>query len=53
MDGVHDLGGREGFGKLPLEENEPIFHHDWEGRVVGIRSVHEDDGVMFSVPGWR
>lgn len=39
MDGVHDLGGREGFGRLPLEENEPPFHHDWEPRVAAIRML--------------
>lgn len=37
MDGVHDLGGVEGFGRLPLEENEPVFHHDWEARVMAMR----------------
>ena len=37
MDGVHDLGGRQGFGKLPLEKNEPVFHHDWEARVMAMR----------------
>ncbi len=39
MDGTHDLGGREGFGPLPLEDNEPVFHHDWEGRVLGMRQL--------------
>ena len=29
MDGVHDLGGVEGFGPLPIEENEPVSHYDW------------------------
>ena len=37
MDGTHDLGGRQGFGPLPLEENEPVFHHDWEARVMAMR----------------
>lgn len=37
MDGVHDLGGVEGFGPLPLEDNEPVFHHDWEARVMAMR----------------
>ena len=39
MDGVHDLGGREGFGPLPLEDNEPVFHHDWEARVMAMRML--------------
>lgn len=37
MDSIHDLGGVEGFGPLPLEANEPVFHHDWEGRVMAMR----------------
>lgn len=37
MDGIHDLGGMEGFGPLPIEENEPPFHSDWEGRVMAMR----------------
>ena len=37
MDGIHDLGGMEGFGSLPIEKNEPVFHADWEGRVMAMR----------------
>ncbi len=37
MDGVHDLGGMEGFGPLPIDADEPPFHHDWEGRVFAMR----------------
>ncbi|MDY6819550.1 MAG: nitrile hydratase subunit beta [Halobacteriales archaeon] len=33
MDGVHDLGGMDGFGSPPIEPDEPVFHHDWEGLV--------------------
>ena len=36
MNGPHDLGGRMGFGPLPLEADEPIFHADWEARALGI-----------------
>ncbi|MEM1160920.1 MAG: nitrile hydratase subunit beta [Pseudomonadota bacterium] len=39
MDGVHDLGGTEGFGPLPIEEEEPVFHHDWEARVMAMRML--------------
>ncbi|MDJ0611713.1 MAG: nitrile hydratase subunit beta [Kiloniellales bacterium] len=37
MDGVHDLGGMEGFGPLAIEPDEPPFHHDWEARVMALR----------------
>jgi nitrile hydratase beta subunit len=36
MDGIHDLGGMEGFGSISIEENEPVFHSDWEGRVMAL-----------------
>jgi len=33
VDGVHDLGGMHGFGPVPIEADEPLFHEPWEGRV--------------------
>jgi nitrile hydratase beta subunit len=36
MDGVHDMGGMDGFGKVEPEPNEPAFHHRWEGRVLAM-----------------
>jgi len=36
MDGVHDMGGMHGFGALPIEIDEPVFHYQWEGRVFAI-----------------
>jgi len=38
IDGIHDLGGMQGFGRVVAEEDEPFFHHDWERRVFGIAS---------------
>jgi nitrile hydratase len=37
MNGVHDLGGMQGFGPITPEKNEPVFHAPWEGRLVAIR----------------
>jgi nitrile hydratase len=37
MDGVHDLGGMDGFGRVPIETDEPPFHEAWEGRVWRLR----------------
>jgi len=31
MDGIHDMGGMHGFGKVEPELNEPVFHAAWEG----------------------
>jgi len=36
MDGIHDLGGLEGFGPVPYRTGEPVFHHSWEGRVFAL-----------------
>jgi nitrile hydratase len=36
MDGVHDMGGMDGFGKVQPESKEPVFHHRWEGRVLAM-----------------
>ncbi len=37
MNGIHDMGGMHGFGPIELEENEPVFHQPWEGRVSAMR----------------
>lgn len=37
MNGVHDLGGMQGFGPIVPEQNEPAFHAAWEGRLLAIR----------------
>lgn len=34
MDGVHDLGGRHGLGAINPEDDEPVFHYDWERSVL-------------------
>ena len=37
MNGVHDMGGMDGFGKVEAEPNEPPFHETWEGRVLAMQ----------------
>jgi nitrile hydratase len=39
MNGVHDLGGMHGFGKVTPEKDEPVFHAAWEGRVYAMQRV--------------
>lgn len=36
MDGIHDMGGMDGFGAVVPERNEPVFHAPWEGRVLAM-----------------
>jgi len=33
---IHDLGGVHGFGAIPRETGEPVFHADWERTVFGL-----------------
>src|SRR5215470_9803118 len=46
MNGVHDLGGMQGFGPIIPEKNEPAFHAPWEGRLVAIRRALIADGKL-------
>jgi nitrile hydratase subunit beta len=39
MNGVHDMGGMQGFGPIPYEKDEPVFHEPWEGRVFALNRV--------------
>ena len=36
MNSAHDLGGQMAFGPVVPEPNEPVFHGDWEKRVLAI-----------------
>ena len=36
MNGAHDMGGVHGFGPVVAEAGEPVFHADWERRVLGL-----------------
>lgn len=37
MNGVHDMGGMQGFGPVRPEPDEPVFHARWEGRVLAMQ----------------
>jgi nitrile hydratase beta subunit/nitrile hydratase accessory protein len=45
MDGVHDMGGMHGFGKVTPEPNEPVFHAAWEGRCIALNRAMGYTGV--------
>ena len=49
MNGIHDMGGMDGFGPVEPEADEPVFHHRWEGRVFAIRAALRPKD---RVPGW-
>ena len=63
MDGVHDLGGKSGFGRVERETDEPVFHEPWEGvawalnvlSVAKLRAYTADayrHAVERMEPGW-
>lgn len=36
MNGVHDMGGQQGFGPVQPEPDEPLFHAEWEKRALAL-----------------
>ena len=36
MDGVHDLGGLDGFGPVEHTASEPLFDEEWERRAFRV-----------------
>ena len=34
---IHDMGGMHGFGAVEVEPDEPVFHGEWEGRVLAMQ----------------
>ena len=52
MDGIHDLGGLEGFGPVEVEPDEPVFHEDWERRTFRL-SARGRDGLRYSGGAFR
>jgi hypothetical protein len=36
VNGIHDMGGVDGFGTVQAEENEPVFHSEWERRTFAL-----------------
>tara|TARA_Y100000780_G_C13594039_1_gene381843 strand:- start:14 stop:754 length:741 start_codon:yes stop_codon:yes gene_type:complete len=46
MNGIHDMGGMHGFGVVPIEDKEPVFHEPWEGRVFGLAFAVNRQGLL-------
>jgi hypothetical protein len=55
MNGIHDLGGMQGFGPVVREKNEPVFHADWERHVFAMLNLtmaagqYNVDEVRYSI----
>jgi hypothetical protein len=46
VDGIHDLGGREGFGRIRYTLNAPAFHEKWERRANALRVLAVKLGIF-------
>jgi nitrile hydratase beta subunit len=52
VDGIHDLGGLDGFGPVVIEPGEPVFHEDWERRAFRL-NLAAGIGLRYSGGAWR
>jgi nitrile hydratase subunit beta len=39
MNGIHDMGGMDGFGAVDTHEEGTVFHAPWEGKVMAASRV--------------
>jgi len=57
MDGIHDLGGMQGFGKVAHQVNtlsyKPVFHEDWEHLAYSLLFLAAGHLETFSVDELR
>mgnify|MGYP002700353999 CR=1 FL=1 len=51
MDGIHDLGGKLGYGPVDVNEPEEPFHAEYEGRMWAISRSSRAPGV--NIDWWR
>jgi nitrile hydratase subunit beta len=52
MDGVHDLGGRQGFGKVRYQLDAKGFHAEWEVRANSLYGFAVRSG-LFNMDEYR
>jgi nitrile hydratase subunit beta len=46
MDGIHDLGGKQGFGPVRYSPDSQAFHEDWEKRTNALYSLAVKVGIF-------
>lgn len=52
MNGMHDMGGRQGMGPIDIDPGQPTFRAEWERRVFGL-SVLAFAGGHFNLDQFR
>jgi nitrile hydratase beta subunit len=46
MDGIHDMGGRQGFGRVRYTRDAPAFHESWEVRANSLYALAVRRGIF-------
>jgi nitrile hydratase subunit beta len=39
MDGIHDMGGMQGWGRVSIDPNEPVFAEPWEAKAFAFGAL--------------
>jgi nitrile hydratase len=39
MDGIHDMGGTQGWGSVVIDPDEPVFHEPWEAKAFAFGAL--------------
>ena len=52
MDGMHDLGGKQGFGPVRYRPQAPAFHADWERHMNALYGLAVAQG-LFNMDEYR
>lgn len=53
MDGIHDLGGKHGYGRVEREDDEPAFHERWEASVFSMTRAAAAAGAWNNTDRFR
>lgn len=53
MDGIHDLGGKQGFGPVTREVAEAVFHERWEAAVFTMVRAARVAGTIRNTDQFR
>lgn len=46
MNSIHDIGGMDNIGPVPIEKDEPVFHGDWERKVYAMTLATMGAGIF-------
>ena len=46
MNGIHDIGGMDNIGPVPVKRDEPVFHDDWERKVYAMTLATMGAGIF-------